>query len=154
MLMKKIISFILGILVCISLTSCITEAYAQNEEISTEVSVVITNGIPCYDVNGLLIYYRYNDLFYYPYYYNNRWYFRHYARPLPPRHYRPMPRDFYRHRPNVTHHHRPNVTHHHKPQGKPNSGFGMHGHKPNGGTMHRPQGGTNHSGRRHFGGRR
>lgn len=149
--MKKIISFILGIMMCMSLTSCITEAYAQNEDISADVNVVLTYGIPCYGVDGLLLYYTYNNLYYYPYYYNNRWYFKYYRRPLPPRSYRPLPRGFYRHRPII--HHHPNIGHS-RPQGKPNSGFGIHGHRQNGGTMHRPKGNTNHSGGRHFGGRR
>ena len=157
--MKKIIGFILGLVMCISMTSCVTTAYAQTEDEIADVNVVVTYGTPYYNSDGLLLYYVFRDLFYYPYYYNNRWYFRHYSRPLPPTHYRPIPRDFYRHRPTVVNprpnvnNHRPNVIHS-KPQTRPNSGFGNHQSRPNGGTMHRPQGGTKHNGGRHFGGRR
>ena len=105
--MKKFISLILALMMCISLTSCVTTAYAQTDDEVSDVNVVITYGTPYYNSNGLLLYYIYRDLYYYPYYYNNRWYFRHYARPLPPRHYRPMPRNFYHQRPNISHHRPP-----------------------------------------------
>ena len=93
--MKKIISFILGLVMCISLTSCVTTAYSQTED---DVNVIITHGVPYYDSNGLLLYYVYRDLFYYPYYYNG-WHFRHYDKPLHPRYHRPIPRNFYHTRP-------------------------------------------------------
>jgi hypothetical protein len=139
--MKKFISLILALMMCISLTSCVTTAYAQTDDEVSDVNVVITYGTPYYNSNGLLLYYIYRDLYYYPYYYNNRWHFRHYTRPLPPRHYRPIPRNFYHHRPNITHH-------------RPNIGHNRLQTRPSGGTIHRPQGGINHGGGRHFGGRR
>ena len=136
--MKKIISFILGLMMCISLSSCVTTAYAQTDDELVDVNVVVTYGTPYYDANGLLLYYFYRDLYYYPYYYGNRWYFRHYIRPLPPRAYRAVPRDFYNHRPHVSHN-RPHVTLH-RPHMGGNRGFGNHrpnigSHKPNGGHM-------------------
>lgn len=63
-------------MMCISLTSCITTAYADDE-----VDVVVTYGRP----------------YYYPYYYDS-WYYRHHPRPLPPRGYRP----YYRHHLHVS----------------------------------------------------
>ena len=147
--MKKIIIIILGLVMCISLTSCVTTAYAQTDD-DVDVNVVVTYGTPCYDINGLLLYYFYRDLYYYPYYYSNRWYFRHYARPLPRGSYRPVPRDFHRHRPHVTPH---------RPHMGGNRGFGNHrpnmgSHKPNGGHMRpsTPRSSTRPSG--HFGHRR
>lgn len=158
--MKKVIIFILGLMMCISMSSCVTTAYAQTDDEMVDVNVVVTYGTPYYNSDGLLLYYVFRDLYYYPYYYGNRWYFRHYSRPLPPRTYRPLPRDFYNHKPHIVHHHRPNVTHHtpniwhNRPQTRPSGGIGNHNHRPSGGTIHRPQGGSNHSGGRHFGGRR
>ena len=121
--MKKIISIILGLVMCISLTSCVTTAYAQTDD-DVDVNVVVTYGTPYYDANGLLLYYIFRDLYYYPYYYGNRWYFRHYVKPLPPRTYRAVPRDFYNHRPHVTHH---------KPSMNGNRGIGNH--RPSRGNM-------------------
>ena len=143
MLMKKIFLFIIGLVMPFSLTSCVTTAYAQVDD-ETEVAVVISNGTPYYDADGLLMYYIYRNMYYYPYYYNNAWYFRHYARPLPPRHYRPVPRDFYHHRPLPPRHHHtphPGGTH------RPDFGRGGHTHRHVPNNINRPSG-------RHFGGRR
>ena len=67
--MKQIITFILGLVMCISLISCATSSYADDD---VDVNVVVSYGTP----------------YYYPYY-GNRWYYRHHPRPLPPRGYRP-----------------------------------------------------------------
>lgn len=106
MLMKKIIGIILGLIMCISFTSCSTIAYAETNEGLIDTKVIITYGTPYYNNDGLLLYYIYRDLFYYPYYYNG-WHFRHYRRPLPLSSYRPLPRDFYRHTPRHYYHARP-----------------------------------------------
>lgn len=132
--MKKFISLILALMMCISLTSCVTTAYAQTDDEVSDVNVVITYGTPYYNSNGLLLYYIYRDLYYYPYYHNNRWYFRHYARPLPPRHYRPMPRDFYHHRPHIRYHNtKPHTNRqYHRPyyNNSGNRGFGGNHSRP------------------------
>ena len=131
--MKKIILFIVGLVAMLSLNSCVTTAYAQvDDEIDT--SVVISYGTPYYNTSGLLMYYVYRDMFYYPYYYNSGWYFRHYAKPLPPRHYRPVPRDFYRHRPTVSH--RFHTAPHHSIQRGGYTGRPQH-HSAHGGHFHR-----------------
>lgn len=150
--MKKIISLFLGLMICFSLSSCVTTAYAQGENEEVDVNVVVTYGTPYYNTDGLLLYYVFRDLFYYPYYYNNRWYFRHYSRPLPPRTYRPIPRDFYKHRPNITHH-RPNVWHS-RPQAKPNIGLSRPSNNSNRGFSGNHSRPMNHSGRTHHSSKR
>lgn len=85
--MKKIL-VILSLILSISIfSSCAYETYAQTED----VTVIVRYGTPYYS-NGALVYYVYNNLYYYPYVYNNHTYFHRYRRPLPPprRHdYRP-----------------------------------------------------------------
>ena len=147
MLMKKIFLFIVGLVMSFSLTSCVTAAYAQLDD-EADISVIVSNGTPYYNTDGLLMYYIYRDLYYYPYYYNNGWHFRHYARPLPPRHHRPVPRDFYHHRPHQpSYHHTPHPGGTHRPD--INRGGHAHRHVPN--NINR--GGNRPSGR-HFGGKR
>ncbi len=176
--MKKIISSLAALMMCFTLSSCVTAAKAQVDgaycDDNVDISVVVTYGTPYYNTEGLLLYYIYRDMFYYPYYYNNRYYLHRYSRPLPPpraRMYKPVPRDFYRHEPprryhvtppnRSTQHMRPN-THptHPRPNGsvRPNTNI-----RPNnrGGGMSRPiapksstrtsVGGGN---RGHFGGNR
>lgn len=125
-------------------TSCVTTMSAQddiydNEPTITEVQnkvsmeVVITYGTP-YIIDGLVQYYIYNNMYYYPYYYRNYLYYRAYARPLLtyPRHWRPLPRNYWFrngrfHKPNRfdnrrhgnTIRHRP--TQHTRPIGRPSS---------------------------------
>jgi hypothetical protein len=92
--MKKIISIILGLVMCISLTSCVTTASAQIDDMydDVDVNLIITYGTPIYNAEGLLTYYIYRDLYYYPYIYNNRYHFHRYIRPLPPhRHHHVAP---------------------------------------------------------------
>ena len=104
--MKKIISILAVLMMCFTLSSCVTAAQAQVDGVycddNVDISVVVTYGTPYYNTEGLLLYYIYRDMFYYPYYYNNRYYLHRYSRPLPPpraRMYKPVPRDFYRHEP-------------------------------------------------------
>lgn len=81
MIMKTLKLFILAIItsICFSLTSCSTYTYAQpvsTVEIEpTEVTytTVITYGVPYY-IDGIVSYYKYRGLFYYPYYWHNHWY--------------------------------------------------------------------------------
>ena len=175
--MKKIIGILTALMMCFTLSSCVTAAQAQVDGVyddDVDIGVVVTSGTPYYNTEGLLLYYIYRDMFYYPYYYHNRYYLHRYHRPLPPqrmRMYKPVPRDFYRHEPprryhvtppnRSTQHMRPNThPNHPRPNGnvRPNGGI-----RPNnrGGSMSRPMtprsstratvGGGN---RGYFGGRR
>lgn len=184
--MKKVFSFIITLALCLSFSSCVTTAEAQTDGIyvstnGVDFDVVLTYGTPIYNAECLLMYYIYRDLYYYPYYYSNRWYFRSYSRPL--RHYRPVHRDFYRNRPPVHHNHgrghgdirhnRPNVNHrpninnrpsvNHRPSvnSRPSGGIQRPQHSMRSSTMvqHQPNHssaprGMNNGGGRHFGGRR
>lgn len=89
------------IVMSLSLTSCITEAYAQVDDIydNVDIGLVVRYGTPYYNTDGLLMYYIYRNLYYYPYYHHNRYYLHRYRRPLPyylKDRYRPVPRDSYR----------------------------------------------------------
>lgn len=110
--MKKIIGILVSLMLCFTLTSCVTTATAQIDDMydDVDISVVVTYGTPFYNTDGLIIYYLYRDMFYYPYFYRDRYYLHRYHRPLPPerlRMYRPVPRDFYR--PNPHRGHRPHI---------------------------------------------
>ena len=105
--MKKIIAILAILMTLFTLSSCVTAAQAQVDAVydvyddDVDVNVVITYGTPYYDTSGLLLYYVYRDMFYYPYIYNNLYYFHRYSRPLPydryHRLYKPLPRDFHKH---------------------------------------------------------
>lgn len=79
--MKTLKLFILAIItsICFSLTSCSTYTYAQpvsTVEIELDevtYTTVITYGVPYY-IDGIVSYYKYRGLFYYPYYWHNHWY--------------------------------------------------------------------------------
>lgn len=129
--MKKIIGILAALMMCFTLSSCITPAQAQIDGVydGVSVDVVIGYGTPIYNAEGLLMYYIYRDLYYYPYIYNNRYYFHRYYKPLPPDRYRPVPRDFYRHyQPHHGHggHYAPH--HHGSPNRHPNVNHG--GNRP------------------------
>lgn len=76
-----------------SLSSCETYTYATTQDdiyVEAEVDVVRSNvsfdviiqyGTPYYR-DGVLLYYFYRDIYYYPFYYNNYWYVRAYRRPF------------------------------------------------------------------------
>ena len=150
--MKKIIIFILGLMMCFTLSSCVTTAQAQVDDMydDVDISVVVIYGTPYYNAEGLLLYYIYRDMFYYPYYYNNRYYFHRYSRPLPPHiyrdRYRPIPRGNFRHhgQPNINHNPRPNNGvkpngNGHKPNvTRPNTNINRGGNRPTIGGNHRP----------------
>lgn len=146
--MKKIISILIGLVMCFSLTSCVTVAEAQATDVidDVDVTVVVTNGVPCYSVSGLLLYYTYGGMYYYPHHMNNRWYFRRYHSPLPHTAYRPYPRDFYRHKPSH-YSHRPHIGNN-RPNANGNVRFGGGVHRPQGGNHNRPSGGHGHFGSR------
>ena len=80
--MKTLKLFILAIItsICFSLTSCSTYTYAQPAAVEIEIeptevtyTTVITYGVPYY-IDGIVSYYKYRDLFYYPYYWHNHWF--------------------------------------------------------------------------------
>lgn len=130
--MKKICLFIIGLMMMFSLSSCETYTYATTQDdiyVEADVDVVRSNvsfdviiryGTPYY-MDGVILYYLYKDIYYYPFYYNNYWYVRAYRRPFthfdrrpyfrPHRYdYRFSPgqyRGFDRH--GVTHHRHPNI---------------------------------------------
>lgn len=132
--MKKIVGILAALIMCFTLSSCVTAAQAQADGVyyddNVDISIVVTYGTPYYNTEGLLLYYIYRDMFYYPYYYNNRYYLHRYHRPLPlerMKMYRPVPRYFYKHKPprryhvaplnRSTYHMRPNT---HSTQSRPN----------------------------------
>ena len=149
--MKKIIIETLAAFVfCFTLTSCVKTAQAQIDDVyddNVDINLVITYGTPYYNVDGLLLYYIYDNLYYYPYYYHNRYYLHRYHRPIPPHwrnRYRPVPRDFYKHNPHHDKHfggHKPKHKWGNGNGSRPHNGNGVHGNR-NGG---RPHGNMNHS---------
>lgn len=95
--MKRIIlSLAIMLISIITFSSCITAAYADDDTYgySYDYNVIITNGTP-FIVNGLIAYYLYDNMYYYPYYRNGIYHFYRYDRTLPydrmPRFYKPMP---------------------------------------------------------------
>ena len=117
--------FLVSMAVAFTLTSCVSTAYAQNDDVyegtvnyEVDNTLIITVGTPTFDVYGSIIYYFYDGWYYYPYYYRNGYLFHRYRMILPNdyyhRWYRPLPSDFHRHRPYMGHRptHRPT----HKPQ--------------------------------------
>lgn len=154
--MKTLKLFILAIItsICFSLTSCSTYTYAQPvaaveiEPDEVTYTTVITYGVPYY-IDGIVSYYKYRDLFYYPYYWHNHWYVHPYTCIQPrgfvhrPHHgFVPEPRwrrpAHFRHNHNPRHygsdmyyrpHTRPNV----KPNGnRPTVTPNMHNTRPGG----------------------
>jgi hypothetical protein len=108
--MKSFYVFLISILSIVSLTSCATAAYAQGDGdevyatsavVEVDPNIVITYGMPILDEGSLVLYYVYRGIYYYPYWFNNGYYFHAYRHRLPINHYRkwykPVPRDFHRH---------------------------------------------------------
>jgi hypothetical protein len=91
--MKKLYIFLIVLMMMFSLSSCETYTYATTQDdiyVETEGDVVRSNvsfdviiqyGTPYYR-DGVLLYYLYRDIYYYPFYYNNYWYVRAYRRPF------------------------------------------------------------------------
>lgn len=170
--MRKIMLFLMGLVMSLSLTSCVTTVQASDDLYDGEVdaTVVITYGTPIL-IDDMIAYYVYNGWYYYPYWIGDSYYFHRYRRALPYEHFRdwyrpippghrPMPRTYRPHHPN--NHHAP---HHRLPRHTPNNNIGGRPHnnghvggRPNGGARPqgnhggRPQGG--HSGGSRMGGRR
>lgn len=129
--MKKfksiLIAFVLS-LTMLSFTGCETVYAATYDDVYTDpeisVSVITTYGTPIY-VDGVISYYIYRNLYYYPFYYDNVLYYRSFYRPLPPRHHYHFGRP---HRGDIGHHgHRPGH-HEHRPG---HHGYeNHHGHRP------------------------
>ena len=138
--MKKLLVYIMALMLSFSLTSCITESYAQvqptdemydyaeNAVSDAHLQLVITYGTP-YIIDDIIYYYIYNGRYYYPYYYNSYFYLRVYTHPLRhyPRYWRPVPRTHWYHNGVF---HRP-----HRYDG--HHGFGR-GHKPRHHDVGRP----------------
>lgn len=160
--MRKFLFGIVLAIGCMSLVSCVTSVSAQDDiygsteavvvDDNTQIEVVITYGTP-YIIDGLVQYYIYNNLYYYPYYYRNHFYWRMYRSPLLtyPRYWRPMPRAYwYRggkfyHPRNFDRRHYDNVIRHnghHRPhydnrngRGGQNHRFDRNRHIPNNGKI-------------------
>ena len=154
--MKKILVFLMGLVMLLSLSSCVTAVHAQDDTYfdgEVDATVVISYGTP-YIVNGLIEYYAYRGWYYYPCWTGDSYYFHRYRRPLPPEHfrtwYRPIPRNHVYHRP--PHHNRHDI--HHRPHSprpnhRPAQAPQHRQHTPNinnnRGGMHKgPQGGRPH----------
>ena len=133
--MKKIIVFLTTLIMCITLSSCVTTAQASSEGSydDVDVSVVVSYGTP-YILNGMIEYYLYDGWYYYPYWRNNSYYFHRYSSPLPRHRYyrwhRPIPRD-YRYIAPSTRHHRPRHGYYHKYVPRHNN-IGTHVRRPHG----------------------
>lgn len=98
--MKKALFGILLVMSCMVMTSCVTAVHAQDDVYQAEavvdvdnIEVAITYGTP-YIVGGNVLYYLYNNLYYYPFYTGGYYYYRVYSRPLYryPSYWRPFPR--------------------------------------------------------------
>lgn len=91
--MKKLKILFIALLMMFTFSSCETYTYTTTQDdIYTETTVdivrsnvsfdiVIRYGTPFY-YEGSLLYYIYDGLYYYPFYYNNYWYVRAYRRPF------------------------------------------------------------------------
>ena len=142
--MKKIIGILVALMMCFTLSSCVTEVQAQADDIyyddNIDVRLVITYGTPYYNAEGLILYYVYHNMYYYPYFYNDRYYFHRYHSPLP-RHrlgvYKPVPRDFYKHGQPPPRHHG-NVRHHENPPRNRNVSPRPNGNNPRPSANPRP----------------
>ena len=136
--MKNImILFVALVWTTAALTSCCTTSAAVATSVETvddiyagnsiDYTFIITNARPFY-VDGVISYYFYNGIYYYPYIYNGvrclypyRYVQRRGYVHVPPRGYRPPRRWMYR---DDRHHfyHQPNLPQHHRPRVQPNRG--------------------------------
>ena len=73
--MKKIGLFILSMITLFTVTSCGTMIYAD--------SVVEAYGVPHYDSYGVIVYYEYQHMYYYPQYIHGRYRLKACKRPIP-----------------------------------------------------------------------
>ena len=136
--MKKIMTlFVALVLTTTTFTSCCTTSAAVVSSVETfddiytgttiDYTFIITHARPFY-VDGMISYYFYNGIYYYPYIYNGvrclhpyRYAPRRGYVHVPPRGYRPSRR--WMHRDDRHHfHHHPNMIQHHRPIVQPNRG--------------------------------
>lgn len=148
--MKKIMTlFVVMVLTTTAFTSCCTTSAAVVSSVEAvddiytgttiDYTFIITNAHPFY-VDGMISYYFYNGIYYYPYIYNGMRCLHpyRYAQPrgyvhVPPRGYRPERRWMHRYDRHHFHHH-PNMMQHHRPITQPNRGGYS---RPNGGFHNR-----------------
>lgn len=98
--MKTLYKILIGLVFVFTLNSCSISTYPTTQDdiyVTTETevvhsdvdyNVVIRLGSPYY-YNGHILYYLYNGLYYYPYFYDNYWYMRVYRRPFNHLYYHP-----------------------------------------------------------------
>lgn len=142
--MKRIIfGLVFGIMALVSFTSCMTADAVVCDE--PTIDVVIRYGTPYY-YNGAIVYYVYDNYYYYPHYNGTRWYYYRDRRPIRPHHngwVNPGTQKPHRHHGNPPHD-KPGTV---KPNHNGHSGHGGH----SGGNVGRP-GGSRPSGGGHHGG--
>ena len=153
--MNKIKYFLILLITVITFASCST-TYASSQSpyeyddtyttTSVTFSTVVRYGTPYY-IDNVLSYYLYRGIYYYPYRYNNYWYFypSHYCRPhgyvyhnrpVHMHYMRPGPRNYEFRRPHMRPHRNPN---HGRPyDSRPPFNYGKPHHKPSLGNQHRP----------------
>ena len=151
--MKKIMMlFVALVLTSLTFTSCCTTSAAAVTSVETvddiyagttiDYTFIIANARPFY-VDGVISYYFYNGIYYYPYIYNGvrclhpyRYAQRRGYVHVPPRGYRPPRR--WMHRDDRHHfYHQPNL-HHHRPRVQPNRGGSSGFHNGNGRLQGKP----------------
>ena len=151
--MKKIMTlFVALVLMATILTSCCTTSAAVATSVETvddiyagstiDYTFIIANARPFY-VDGVLSYYFYNGIYYYPYIYNGvrclhpyRYAQRRGYVHVPPRGYRP-PRRWMHRDDRHRFYHQPNL-HHHRPRVQPNRGGSSGFHYGNGRLQGKP----------------
>lgn len=142
--------FLASLAVAFTLTSCVSAAYAQTDEVYTttsdenvNVQMVISYGVPVLDEANFVMYYVYKGWYYYPYWITDRYYFHVYRHPLAVdyyrRWYRPIPRDFHRHfRYEMTPRHHRHDLHGRRPHFDRPNHHGTNRMRPNVNHNHRP----------------
>ena len=145
--MKKIMTLLVAlVLTSLTFTSCCTTSAAVATSVETvddiyagstiDYTFIIANARPFY-VDGVISYYFYNGIYYYPYIYNGvrclhpcRYAYRRGYVHVPPRGYRPPRRWMHRvdrhrlyHQPNLSPHHRPRIYPNRGGSSRPNNGF-------------------------------
>ena len=143
----KLLTFLVCLMMLFSLNSCVVSSYATTQDdiyTETEADVVRSNvsfdviiqyGTPYYR-DGMLLYYLYRDIYYYPFYYSNYWYVRAYRRPFTHFDHRPYFRPHrydYRFSPgSYRGFYRPNNPNSHYRPITPNRGHNGRYHRPHG----------------------
>ena len=156
---RKIFTFLVALFMLFTITSCEVYTHATTQDdihVEAEADVVRSNisfdvilryGTPYYR-DGVLLYYVYRDIYYYPFFYDNYWYVRAYRRPFIHFDHRPYFRPHkYDYRFSPGHYrgfdrpHNPNIG---RPHGRPhNSNIDRPPHRPNNPNMGRPNGRPN-----------